>query len=114
MLYPSKTIRKHHATRLTTLESQRSNVNYNLWSSLKDDEQDANGARHAIEIEFIIEFLGVRHTICWARKGNDVRDTLEESSELGGRLKRQSGEERGGQLAGFHKRFGGLVQRDKT
>jgi hypothetical protein len=63
---------EYHREKLTTLQSQSCNVNDDLWPSLEDDEQDANRARHSVQLELLVELTGIGDLVGRAGEGDDV------------------------------------------
>lgn len=64
------------AKKPTRLDSQCGNVDNHFRSSLKDHQQDPNGAGHPVKIQSWSNFLGESDDSCWRRQRLDVGDAL--------------------------------------
>lgn len=82
----SLTLPHHSSTsKLTRLDRKSGDVDNDLWSCLKDDQQDSDRASHPVELESFVERLRVGHLSSRVGERVNIEDTLKHRVVLVGR-----------------------------
>ena len=84
----------------TGFEGEGGDVDDDFWTGLEDDEEHADGARDAVEVEVVVQRAGVRDGSGRVGERGDVRDALQHRVPFVARAKVEALHERGGETPG--------------